>query len=141
MTGIPFLDIGLVADKRSKRSQAWPMARGEVLSSTVVENTGGDSESTSTSYQPVFEYQYTIMGQRYSSKRIGYGPNSYNYQKAQVIAAQYPVGAEVAVHYKPEKVTERTLETTARGGKLFSILGYILVPLEILLVILGLFTI
>lgn len=138
LVGIPLLIVGIVSRKRAKAALSWPTIKGEVLSSTVVQHTDNESEYSSTSYEPVVEYQYSLMGQAYTGRRIAYGANSFNLKKAQEIAAKYPVGTPVTVHYNPEKPGDCTLETSASGGKAFSIIGYILVPLGFVLLILGL---
>lgn len=139
LVGIPLLIVGVVSRKRAKAALSWPTIQGEVTGSAVVQHTDNDSEYSSTSYEPVIEYIYSLMGQSYTGKRIAYGANSFNLKKAQEIAAKYPVGSPVVVHYNPEKPAECTLETSASGGKVFSIIGYILVPLGFILFIVGLF--
>lgn len=125
--GATFLIIGLVALKRAKVAQSWPVTPGRVLSSRVVEHESTDSEGgSSVSYEPKVEYQYNVMGQTYTARRIAFGANSFDYRKATEIASRYPVGAGVNVHYNPDKVKDATLETSAAGGKLFPILGGIL---------------
>lgn len=127
LIGLIFLIIGMVAAKKAKAALTWPVIPGRVLSSQVVEHESTDSEgSSSVSYEPRVEYQYNVMGQTYTAKRIAYGANSFDYRKASEIAARYPVGAQVSVHYNPDKVKDATLETSAAGGKLFPILGGIL---------------
>lgn len=137
--GLIFLVIGLVALKRAKTAQSWPAIPGTVLSSTVVEHISTDSEgSTSTSYEPKVEYQYSVMGQPYTAKRIAFGANSFPYNKAAEIAARYPVGSQVNVHYNPDKVKDATLETNASGGKLFTILGGIFAAIGLVTMIVSL---
>ena len=122
--GVIFLIVGLVATKRAKAAQSWPSMPGTVVRSEVVRHEDTDSEgSTSTSYEPVVEYNYSVMGQPFTGKRIAFGANQFNYKKSVEIAARYPVGARPNVYYNPDKPKDSVLETTASGGKLFIILG------------------
>ena len=139
--GVIFLVIGLVAAKRAKTAQSWPVIPGSVLNSTVVEHESTDSEgSSSVSYEPKVEYQYNVMGQTYNAKRIAFGANRFDYRKAAEIAARYPVGTQVNVHYNPDKVQDATLETSAAGGKLFTILGAVMGAAGLVTMIVSLFT-
>ncbi len=140
LIGAIFLIIGLVAAKRAKTAQSWPVIPGVVLNSTVVEHESTDSEGgSSVSYEPRVEYQYNVMGQTYTAKRIAYGANSFDYKKASEIAARYPIGAQVNVHYNPDKVKDATLETSAAGGKLFTILGAVMGAAGLVTMIVSLF--
>ncbi len=140
LIGAIFLIIGLVALKRARVSQSWPAIPGVVLSSTVVEHESTDSDGgSSVSYEPKVEYTYNVMGQTYTARRIAYGANSFDYRKAAEIAARYPVGAQVNVHYNPDKVKDATLETSAAGGKLFPVLGGILGAAGLVTMIVSLF--
>ena len=141
LIGAIFLVVGLVAAKRAKAAQSWPVIPGTVLSSQVVEHESTDSEgSSSISYEPRVEYQYIVLGQSYTARRVAFGANSFDYKKASEIAARYPEGAQVNVHYNPDKVKEATLETSATGGKLFTILGAVLGAAGLVTMIVSLFS-
>lgn len=124
--GAIFFIIGFVSTKRSKTAQSWPTASGTVLNSDVREHVDYDSDNgTSTTYEPVVTYQYTIMGQNYIGTRIAYGASRFGRKKAYEISSKYPSGSQVIVHYNPDKVTDATLEVIARGGKAYVIVGII----------------
>jgi len=136
LIGAIFLVVGLVAAKRAKAAQSWPVIPGTVLSSQVVEHESTDSEgSSSISYEPRVEYQYIVMGQSYTARRVAFGANSFDYKKASEIAARYPVGAQVSVHYNPDKVSDATLETGAVSTKLFTKLGGAMAGIGLVIVI------
>lgn len=137
IVGLPLLLVGIFSEKRAKTAQAWPSIQGVVLSSKVEQNYDNETGSATTSFEPVVEYQYELMGQSLTGKRISYGANSFNYKKAAEIVALYPAGSKVKVYYNPEKVSDCTLETTSRGGKVFRIIGFILVPVAFILFALG----
>lgn len=127
LLGGVFLIVGLVATKRAKTAQSWPSIPGTVNRTDVVEHEDSDSDGfTSVTYEPVVEYNYAVMGQPFTSKRIAFGTNRYNYKKAQEIVSKYPAGARVNVFYNPEKPKDAVLETVAAGGKLLTILGLVL---------------
>jgi hypothetical protein len=137
--GVIFLVIGVVATQRSKTALTWPVIPGAVLRTDVVRHEDTDSDGiASVSFEPLVEYQYSLMGQAYTGKRIAFGANRYNYKKALEIVSRYPVGEQVNVHYNPEKPREAVLETTAAGGKLFTILGICLLAAGVVVLIISL---
>ena len=142
LTGVVFLIIGLVAAKRAKAAQSWPTIPGRVLSSQVIEHESTDSEhgTTTVTYEPRVEYEYIVMGQAYTAKRIAFGANRFHYKKAEEIAARYPVGAQVNVRYNPDKVKDATLEANAAGGKLFLILGGVFGAIGLVTMVISLFS-
>lgn len=124
--GVIFFIIGFTSTKRAQAAQTWPTVPGEIIRSDIVQHTDYDSDnSPSTSYEPVVQYTYSIMGQVMTGARIAFGANQFNYKKALEISGKYPVGTRVIVHYNPDKVNEATLETAARGGKAFTIIGIV----------------
>lgn len=139
--GVVFVIVGVVAAKRAKAAQSWPVIPGTVVNSTVVEHEDTDSEGHSTvTYEPLVEYHYNVMGQVYTAKRVAFGANRFTYKKAAEITARYPAGAQVTVHYNPDKVKDATLETSASGGKLFTILGAVMGGVGLVVFIVSLFT-
>jgi hypothetical protein len=138
--GVVLLILGVVAAKRAKAAQSWPVIPGTVVNSTVVEHASTDSEGdTSVTYEPLVEYRYNVMGQVYTAKRVAFGANRFNYNKAAEIAARYPAGAQVNVHYNPDKVKDATLETSVSGGKLFIIIGAVMGAVGLVIFIVSLF--
>jgi hypothetical protein len=126
LVGAILFIIGFVATRRSKTAQSWPTASGIVLNSDVQVHVDYDSDhGSSTTYEPVVTYQYSIMGQNYTATRIAFGANRFGRKKAYEIASKYPAGAQVIVHYNPDKVSDATLEVVARGGTTFIIIGII----------------
>lgn len=137
--GIVFFIIGRVSTKRSQIARTWPTVPGSVVRSEVVTHTEYDSDNNaSTSYEPVVCYQYSLMGQTVTGTRIAYGANRFSYKKSFEICSQYPLGAQVLVHYNPEKVEDATLEVVARGGKTFTVVGVVCLVLGVLGLLYGL---
>lgn len=139
LLGVIFLVIGVVATQRSKTALTWPVIPGTIFRAEVVRHEDTDSDGiASVSFEPLVEYQYSLMGQPYTGKRIAFGANRFNYKKALEIVSRYPVGAQVKVHYNPEKLKDAVLETTAAGGKLFTIIGTCMLAVGVVVLIISL---
>lgn len=139
LIGVVLFLVGFISTKRSKTAQSWPTTTGTVLNSDVQVHVDYDSDSgTSTTYEPVVNYQYSVMGQSYNGTRIAYGANRFGQKKAYEIASKYPATSQVTVHYNPDKINEATLEVVARGGKAFTIVGIILAVVGLLFAVFSL---
>lgn len=137
--GVIFLVMGVVATRRSKTALTWPVIPGAILMTDIVRHEDTDSDGIgSVSFEPLVEYQYSLMGQSYTGKRIAFGANRFNYKKALEIVSRYPVGAQVNVHYNPEKPKEAVLETSPAGGKLFTIFGTCMLAVGVVVLIISL---
>jgi len=119
----------------AKASASWPTANGIVSSSDVSHTTDSDGGDT---YSPEVDYQYSVDGQNYSNNTIKFGENSYSSRnKAEGIAATYPVGRQVTVYYDPNQPVKAVLEPGVSGGSyivlgigvLFFLIGVIVAPL------------
>jgi hypothetical protein len=125
LLGAVFTILAVRSRQKARAALAWPTVRGEVQSSQVREHSSYDSDdnSTSTSYEPVVQYTYAIMGQPFESGKIAYGATSFGRKQAEQVAARYPAGSTVQVRYNPEKPSEAVLETRATGMNVFLIVG------------------
>jgi hypothetical protein len=88
----------------SKAAQSWPFVTGKIVVSSIERSTDGDSGDGGThrSYAPVIEYAYEVAGQTYRSRQVKLGFTSSGSESwARGVAAKYPVGAPVEVHYDP----------------------------------------
>lgn len=134
LLGLVFAVIGFVSRRRAEISKSWPTAPGEIITSTIVQHESTDSDgSSSTSYEPVVEYRYTVIGNPMMGKKIAFGANQFDYRTAQKVVARYPAGAQVQVHYNPDKPTEAVLETRANGGLVFLVIGVVSLIVGILI--------
>jgi hypothetical protein len=105
--GVAFIMVGLcmnaimiVAWMKSIRLRSWPVAKGLVLSSQIVEY---PSERNSL-FGPEIVYQYHVDGRRYRSNRIGIFEPARWFRKTRGmlrLIERYPVGATIDVHYPP----------------------------------------
>lgn len=122
--GLIFAIVGIVANRKAELSKSWPTVQGQVLTSTIVQHESTDSDgASSTSYEPLVEYRYSVIGSPLIGKKIAFGANQFTYNTAQKIISRYPPGAAVQVHYNPEKPSQSVLETKASGGTVFLVVG------------------
>lgn len=136
--GLIFVIVSIVMRKKAQAAQTWPVAPGQILFSTIETHTSTDSDGdTTTHYEPKVEYSYAVMGSPMKGTRISFGAMGSDYKSAQKTSAQYPVGAAVSVHYNPEKPAESVLETTARGGTVFMVIGIVIAIVGIILLIIS----
>lgn len=93
------------------RANAWPVAAGEVVSSTVEQRRSMENGKTRTTYLPIVEFAYTVDGHRLHSRQVKLGLEvSGSESLAQGISDRYPVGAPVEVHYDPQDPSNAALE-------------------------------
>lgn len=95
-----------------KRAMNWPYVTGKIeVSTTEVYREPVSNGPRRTMYAPVVEYSYTVNGVTYRSKQINVGVTSSGSQAyAQKIAARYPEGSPVEVHYDPANPSSAALE-------------------------------
>lgn len=107
----------LRAAGKAKASETWPTAVGTVHSATVVEEESSDRDgNSSTWYNPVVVYSYSVAGGSYEGRRLRFG----NYRrtsraKAEAMLASYRAGGSAQVRYNPERPEECVLETVKPG--------------------------
>ena len=126
--GIGFLVFGLRERKKAKETETWPLARGMIISARLDQQTRTERSQgrtyTRTTYSPVVEYSYEINGRMYQGNRIFPASSmSYDLGTAQGIVNRYQPGSAVNVHYHPTDPAQAVLETQAKGGNLFMIIG------------------
>lgn len=93
----------------SRRAADWPLVRGTVLSSGTekVQRRGG----IRSSYTPIVEYGYRVNDVDYVSRQIKLGVAvSASESHAAGVAARYPAGAVIDVHYDPANPSNAALE-------------------------------
>jgi len=93
------------------RANAWPVAAGEIVSSTVEQRYSTENGRTRTTYLPIVEFAYTVDGNRLHSRQVKLGLEvSGSESLAQGIVDRYPAGAPVEVHYDPQDPSNAALE-------------------------------
>jgi len=123
----------------ARASASWPSVEGRVISSEVTRSTDADG---AVSYSPEVTYSYTVENASYTNGRIKFGENAYgNRNKAEEIAANYPVGRTVTVYYEPEQPALSVLEPGVTAGSFivlcigvfFVIISLMIAPLAMFL--------
>jgi hypothetical protein len=100
--------------REAAAGRRWPVTRGRIVRSEVemkwlfASATRGAAVRT---YQPLVEYQYTVNGREYHSRRRRLGATVTTGEAiARAEAARFPAGAHVEVHYDPRKPGNAVLE-------------------------------
>jgi hypothetical protein len=110
--GLYLLARFLKAYRKADASQSWPSTTGHIEVSRVqFKDSHGAEINTYTSYLPVVEYTYAVMGTQYRGKRIGFSMDiTVTRSQAVKVIARYPAGTEAAVYYDPQNPGEAVLE-------------------------------
>jgi hypothetical protein len=93
------------ARRKASAMQAWSSAPGSIVESELRSR----KRSRRRIYYPHIVYQYTVMGQTYTGKRISPGVDSGS-SRARELVAKYPPGAPVTVYYDPQNPSDAALE-------------------------------
>ena len=84
--------------------KAWPTAQGRVIKAEA---------DTSGTVRPMVTYAYAVGGRAYVDssdlQAPGFGNKSKQYELAEELLRQYPVGKEIVVHYDPADETHSAL--------------------------------
>ena len=125
---IPFLAIAIwliISARRSnaqaQASQSWPSVIGIVVGSTVTARSSTDSDGNhSTSYYPIVQYEYEVVGHTYRSDRVSFGfaTGSRSPAAAQAIADRYVSGNKIRVYYEASNPGQAVLERTAGSSSM-----------------------
>jgi len=95
----------------SRRAADWPLVRGTVLSSGTERIQNRTDGRTMVTYTPAVEYGYRVNDVDYVSRQIKLGvATSASESYAAGVAARYPKGAVIDVHYDPANPSNAALE-------------------------------
>ena len=123
--GLMFAIGFFYARRHAEALRRWPQVRGQIVQSSVhkfeikrdkPKRTLRGTKLMATSYMPVVEYTYLVGGRQFSSRSVWADTEvsgSEDYAKG--IAARYPAGTGVTVHYDPEKPSRSALEIGGYG--------------------------
>ena len=102
---------------KARASESWPVTTGKVVSSQVrIEESSDRDGGTTTWYNPIVAYTYTVAGTERRGSRLRFGnPRSSSRKKAEAAIAPYPAGATITVRYNPGNPEECVLETRKPG--------------------------
>lgn len=99
---------------KGRKARDWPTTSGQVLSSDVAQVSMGKD----TMLTPAVAYSYVVNGQSYQGDaiRVGQPPLFNTPSKAQALAAKYPAGSAVTVHYDPASPGAAVLDLAIGEG-------------------------
>lgn len=105
------------AASKARASETWPTASGQVLScDVIVEESTDRQEGTTTWYNPVVNYAYSVAGRDLQGSRLRFGNvRSASRKKAEAALGAYPSGGTISVRYNPDKPEECVLESRKPG--------------------------
>ena len=118
--GAGFVLHGITTINKGKESTGWPTTPGKIIQSEIEERetttgTGSDRRTTISSVAQL-EYEYSIDGTSYKSRRVSFAQSS---QEAQAIVNRYPLGKGVKVYYDPDDHGFAVLEPGLKKGSYF----------------------
>lgn len=102
------------AASKASASETWPTASGKLLRAQIVIEESSSSEGTTTWYNPVVSYAYSVAGRQLTGSRLRFGNvRSTIRKRSEAALAPYAAGGVVSVRYNPEKPEECVLESHA----------------------------
>lgn len=117
------------------QAQNWPSVRGKIVKSGVEsyrERVGGANGTLTTFYRPAVEYTYQVHGNTFTGNQIKLGVAISGAQSyAEQVAAKYPVGRELDVHYDPANSTNAALENPGKFAWFLLVLALALFALAV----------
>jgi len=109
--GLAVLLFFFAARRRSKQAANWPSVRGKIVSSGIESFKERNDSRTTTYYTAAVEFAYQVHGVDFRSRQIKLGVAvSGSQSAAEKVAARYPEGSEVDVHYDPANPSSAALE-------------------------------
>jgi len=115
------------ANRRLTRmAMGWPTVSGKVTASSVEIVRTRSNHTTTTSYTPAVEFAYEVRGLVYRSRQITFGAETSGSRAyAARVAARYPEGGAVIVHYDPSNPANAALElASAPAWLLLAVAGF-----------------
>ena len=111
--GVALVLVFFSIRSNSRAADAWPVVPGKIIVSDVEKFQDMNERRTRTYYAPFVEYVYKVDGLEYHGKKIRVAVTTSGDQSAaEKIAARYPLGSIVDVHYDPANPENAALENT-----------------------------
>jgi hypothetical protein len=122
---------------KARAAESWPTAPGRVVAARVDVEESSDNDGNSTTwYNPVVTYGYSVGDRELQGTRLRFGNyRSASRKKAEAALAPYAVGSAPLVRYNPARPDECVLETKKPGPAylLMAAVGLIFVVVGILI--------
>jgi hypothetical protein len=132
VTIIGSFDLGLVS---AVPALWWQTAGGTVVRSAVSQEDIGPTGYPVIRYRPAIEYQYRVAGRTYTAMRRDFAQHAdgdrYAYrERAEAIAAAFPLNERVTVYFDPDEPAHATLERS-EGTVIAFVMGGLMVAIAI----------
>jgi uncharacterized protein DUF3592 len=112
--GLVVLLMFLAVRREAKAAADWPTVRGKIMESGTESYRTTINKRRVTLYTAVVEYAYTVHGHDFRSRKIQLNESSGGSEaSAQAVAARYPKGGPVEVHYDPANPSHAALELSS----------------------------
>lgn len=136
--GVLFMYKAVNGRVKSKKAQLWPVTKGKVLSSEVLEDWFRNSTGKATiAYVPTISYEYIVNGVKLTGSQVTFGSPVYDYIIASRICEKFAVDTEPDVYYNPAKPTESVLAPKSTEGMRSLIPGIFFIAAGILVGVIG----
>lgn len=115
--GILFMYRAVSGRLKSKKALSWPVVKGRVTSSEVLEDRLRSATGKATiAYVPDISYDYTVNGTIYTGSAVILGATTYDYITASRICEKFSVESEPNVYYNPTDPQDSVLLPQATEG-------------------------
>jgi hypothetical protein len=135
-----FLAANFALGLRNLRRQAssslhWPCVPGEIVACEVKVPKVHSSDDEDTDCSVALAYRYSVADKEHRGSRIHASREPLMTRRAaEELAARYPVGAKVEVHYRADRPGTALLEPKA-GGNFAALIVFLVVALAVALVL------
>jgi hypothetical protein len=125
--------------RRADQASHWPTGWGVVQSSRIREHIYYERETLipHARYEPVIEYTYATEEQDRPVTLACYARTALSRAQAEEVAAEYPPGAQIAIHFNPEIPVEQIVGPEELRPSHLLTAGTALVLLSLLSVLIG----
>jgi hypothetical protein len=122
--GVLVLAFFFAGRRMSKEAAGWPVTRGTVAISSTETVHQWDRGRDLILHAPVVEFTYRVHGHEYRSRQITLGAKLAGTRSlAEQIAARYPQGSAVEVHYDSANPSNAVLQVASSIGWLLLVLA------------------
>jgi Protein of unknown function (DUF3592) len=121
--GVLVLAFFFAGRRLSKDAAGWPVTRGTVVISSTESVLSADGRDL-VLHAPLVEFTYQVHGREYRSRQVTLGVElSGTQSSAEQIAARYPQGSAVEVHYDPANPSNAVLQVASSVSWLLLVLA------------------
>lgn len=119
--GVYLMADGWLGLRRATAAARWPSAKGRIESSSIRRSYASPARCY---YAPVVSYRYAVADRAFDGHAFQSVGTAYSSQaEAQAIVDRYPAGAEVTVHYDPQRPWIGMLDLGNRAARRRMLIG------------------